>query len=39
MEYSLTPIVIVASSVSIFVTVLLVAIIDRTIGLHTATRL
>jgi putative spermidine/putrescine transport system permease protein len=39
MEYSLTPIVIVASSVSIFVAVLLVAIIDRGIGLHNAMRL
>lgn len=39
MEYSMTPIVIVAASMSIFVAVVLVLIIDRCIGLHSAMRL
>jgi putative spermidine/putrescine transport system permease protein len=39
MEYSMTPIVIVASSMSIFVAVVVVLIIDRCIGLHSAMRL
>ena len=39
MEYSLTPIVVVAASVSILVAIALVAIIDRFIGLSSAMRL
>jgi putative spermidine/putrescine transport system permease protein len=39
MEYSLTPIVVVASSVSIGVAIVLVAVIDRFIGLGSAMRL
>lgn len=39
MEYSLTPIVVVAAAVSILVAVALVAIIDRFIGLSSAMRL
>jgi putative spermidine/putrescine transport system permease protein len=39
MEYSLTPIVVVAAAVSILVAVVLVAIIDRFIGLSSAMRL
>jgi putative spermidine/putrescine transport system permease protein len=39
MEYSLTPVVVVAASVSILVAVALVAIIDRFIGLSSAMRL
>lgn len=39
MEYSLTPVVVVAGSVSIVVAVALVAVIDRFIGLSSAMRL
>jgi putative spermidine/putrescine transport system permease protein len=39
MEYSLTPVVVVAGSVSILVAVALVAVIDRFIGLSSAMRL
>ena len=39
MEYSLTPVVVVASSVSIPVAIALVAVIDRFIGLGSAMRL
>ena len=38
MEYSLTPIVIVAAAVSIFVSTLLVLLIDRCVGLQSAMR-
>jgi putative spermidine/putrescine transport system permease protein len=39
MEYSLTPVVVVAAAVSILVAIALVAIIDRFIGLSSAMRL
>jgi len=39
MEYSLTPVVVVAASVSILVAITLVAVIDRFIGLSSAMRL
>lgn len=39
MEYSLTPIVVVAAAVSILVAIVLVAVIDRFIGLSSAMRL